>query len=47
VRCYFSEAGIVGLLKDGFRILELEERELLTRIDKKPYKMRIMVMKKE
>ena len=47
VRCYFSEAGIVELFRDKFRILELEERELLTRIDRKSYKMRIIEMKKK
>jgi hypothetical protein len=47
VRCYFSEQGIVDLVKDRFDILELEERELLTRIGKEHYKMRIIVMRKK
>jgi SAM-dependent methyltransferase len=46
-RCYFSEQGIVDLVKDRFDILELEEKELLTRIGKEQYKMRIIVMRKK
>jgi len=46
VRCFFSEQGIVDLVKDRFDILELEERELLTRIEKEHYKMRIIVLRK-
>jgi SAM-dependent methyltransferase len=47
VRCYFSEQGFVSLVKDRFEILELEEKELLTRIEKQHYKMRIVVMRKK
>jgi SAM-dependent methyltransferase len=46
-RCYFSEQGIVELFKERFDIIELEEKELITRIGKEQYKMRIMVMRKE
>ena len=47
VRCYFSERGFVDLVEDVFEILELEEKELLARIEKEYYKMRIVVMKKK
>jgi SAM-dependent methyltransferase len=47
VRCYFSEQGIVDLVKDRFDILELEEKELLTRIGMEHYKMRIIVLRKK
>lgn len=46
-RCYFSEQGIVELFKERFEIIEMEEKELLTRIGKEQYKMRIMVMRKK
>ena len=46
-RCYFSERGIAALFEDRFDILEQEEKELLTRIGKEHYKMRIMVMRKK
>jgi len=46
-RCYFSEHGIRSLFEDEFEILELEEKELLTKIGQERYKMRIMVMKKK
>lgn len=46
-RCYFSERGIAELFEDRFDILEQEEKELLTRIGKEHYKMRIVVMKKK
>jgi SAM-dependent methyltransferase len=44
VRCYFSRRGFLDLLEDDFTVLELEERELLTRIGKEPYKMWIAVI---
>lgn len=47
VRCYFSERGFVDLVEDLFEVVELEEKELLTRIEKEYYKMRIVVMKKK
>lgn len=46
VRCYFSKEGIVSVFKDLFLILEIEERELLTRIGNKPYRMWILVLRK-
>ena len=46
-RCYFSEQGIRSLFEDAFEMLELEEKELLTKIGQERYKMRIMVMKKK
>jgi SAM-dependent methyltransferase len=46
-RCYFSEQGIVELFKESFDIIEMEEKELLTRIGMEHYKMRIMVMRKK
>jgi len=46
VRCYFSKEGIVSVFKDLFSILEIEERELLTRIGSKPYSMWILVLRK-
>lgn len=46
-RCYFSERGIAELFEGRFDILEQEEKELLTRIGKEHYKMRIMVMRKK
>ncbi len=45
VRCYFSRRGITSLLDDVFHILELEERELLTIIEERPYKMWILVLR--
>ncbi len=47
VRCYFSELWIADFFRDGFDILELEEKELITRIGKEPYKMRILVMRRQ
>lgn len=46
-RCYFSEQGIVDLFKERFDILELEEKELITRIGSEQYKMRIVVTRKK
>jgi SAM-dependent methyltransferase len=46
-RCYFSEQGIMDLFKERFDIIELEEKELITRIGREQYKMRIMVMRKK
>lgn len=46
-RCYFSERGLVELFKERFDIIEMEEKELMTRIGKERYKMRIMVLRKK
>lgn len=40
------KAGITSALQNLFLILEMEERELLTRLDGKPYKMWILVLRK-
>ena len=46
VRCYFSREGVVRLVEDLFEIIELEEKEVILRVEGTPYKMWILVLKK-
>jgi len=46
VRCYFSREGVIRLVEDLFEIIELEEKEVILRVEGTPYKMWILVLKK-
>lgn len=47
VRCYFSEQGVLALFTEAFDVLELGERELITKVGRAPYRMRIMMLRRK